>query len=164
MLCNKNACELSTNSTFCINNQISAVSFSQKDFDKIVKNLNSNKAHSHENIRVHTPEIYAQTICKSLEPSIFKEAWNSGLFPWEQKIETSFLTIKKMINKTKILASIFINLNLREDYKHGEFWVGQLFSSTHKNYKSSHRNIFFNISKALIKYDLIFFIIAKWLI
>ena len=75
MLCNKNACELSTNSTFCINNQIiSAVSFSQKDFDKIVKNLNSNKAHSHENIRVHTPEIYAQTICKSLEPSIFKEA------------------------------------------------------------------------------------------
>ena len=74
MLYNKNACELSTNSTFYINNQISTVSFSRKDFDKIVKNLNSNKAHSHENIHVHTPEIYAQTICKSLEPSIFKEA------------------------------------------------------------------------------------------
>ena len=84
---------------FYINNRLSAVGFSTKYFVKSIQNSNSNKSQNHENIRVHMLEIYAQTTCRQLEPSFFKKLEVPVYFYENKKMETSFLIIKKMINK-----------------------------------------------------------------
>ena len=42
--------------------------------------LNSNKAHSHDNISIRILKIFDNTICKPLE-LIFKKTLNIGVFP-----------------------------------------------------------------------------------
>ena len=80
----RNDSELPTSLTFYTNNRLSKVSFSHEDVDKIIENLNPNKAHGHENISISILKICGSTIYRSLE-TIFKEALITGLFPLMEK-------------------------------------------------------------------------------
>ena len=80
----RNDSELPTSLTFYTNNRLSKVSFSHEDVDKIIENLNPNKAHGHENISISMLKICGSTIYRPLE-TIFKEALSTGLFPLMEK-------------------------------------------------------------------------------
>ena len=65
-------------------NRLSSISFSQDDIAKIIQNLDPNKAHGHNNIRIHILKICGCSICKTPE-MIFKQCIETGLFPSEWK-------------------------------------------------------------------------------
>ena len=72
-------CSLITNSSklpshlhYLTDNRLSSVSFSQNDIAKIIQNLDPNKAHGHDNIRIHMLKICGSSIYKPLE-MIFKQ-------------------------------------------------------------------------------------------
>ena len=54
----RNDSELPTSLTFYTNNQLSTVNFSQEDVGKIIKNLNPNKAHGHDNISIRMLKMW----------------------------------------------------------------------------------------------------------
>ena len=63
-------------------NCLSTVKLSAKDIGKIIQNLNSNKAHGHDNISICMLKIYGDSICVRLE-MIFMQAVSTGVFPSE---------------------------------------------------------------------------------
>ena len=52
-----NASKLPSNFTLYTDNQLYTVTFSQDDIDKIIQNLNANKAHVHDNVRIRMLKI-----------------------------------------------------------------------------------------------------------
>ena len=66
---------------YCLpNNRLCFVSFSQDDIDKLIQNLDPNKAHDHDNISMRMLKICCYSIYKSLEV-IFKQCIETGVFP-----------------------------------------------------------------------------------
>ena len=57
---------------YLTDNCLSSVSFSQDNTAKIIRNLDPNKAHGHDNISIHMLKIYGSSIYKPLE-MIFKQ-------------------------------------------------------------------------------------------
>ena len=66
------------------NNTILNVNFETSDLLQIIRNLDVNKAHGHDNISVRMLKICDTSICKPLE-LIFRNCLNQGLFPSEWK-------------------------------------------------------------------------------
>ena len=64
--------------------RLSTVTFSAKDFGKIIQNFDSNKAREHDNISTRVLKICGGSICVPLEMT-FKQALLAGLFPSEWK-------------------------------------------------------------------------------
>ena len=75
---------------------LSTVTFSAKDIGKNIQNLDSNKAHGHNNML----KICGDSICVPLE-MIFKQALLAVLFPSEWKKGNVFL-----IHKKRFLTSV----------------------------------------------------------
>ena len=75
-----NGSKLPSNFTLYTDNRLSTVTFSQDDIGKISQNLNTNKAHSHDNISIRMLKICVSSIYGPIE-FIFKEALSTGLFP-----------------------------------------------------------------------------------
>ena len=73
------ASKLPSNFTLYADNQLSAVTFWQDDIRKIIQNLNTSKAHGHDNISIWMLKICASSINRQLD-LIFKEALTNGLF------------------------------------------------------------------------------------
>ena len=61
------------------------IRFSEDDIARIIQNLDSNKAHGHDQISIRMLKICGKTICKPLE-FIFPECLNTDLFPLERKM------------------------------------------------------------------------------
>ena len=59
--------------------RLSTLIFSAEDIGKIIQNLDSNKAHVHDNISIHMLKICGYSICVLLE-IIFKQALLTGVF------------------------------------------------------------------------------------
>ena len=53
--------------------------FSEDDITKIIKNLDPNKAHGHDQINIRILKVFGNIICKPLE-CIFRECLNTGFF------------------------------------------------------------------------------------
>ena len=63
---------------------LSTVTFSVKGIGKIIQNLDSNKAHGHDNLSIYMLKICGDSICIPLQ-MIFKQALLTGVFPSEWK-------------------------------------------------------------------------------
>ena len=69
---------------YIIEKRLSTVTISAKDIGKIIQNLDSNKAHGHDNLSIRMLKICRDSICVPLE-MIFKQALLTGVFPSEWK-------------------------------------------------------------------------------
>ena len=78
------------------------------DILKIIKNLDPNKAHGHDMIRVLMEKHFDASICKPLE-LIFRSRLKSGRFPLERKKINVVPTHKKgdKANTEKLTSHIF---------------------------------------------------------
>ena len=65
-------------------NRLLTANFSIDGIAKMLQNLDSNKAHSHDNVGIRMLQLCGNSICKPLE-LIFKQAMESGFFPSEWK-------------------------------------------------------------------------------
>ena len=65
-------------------NRLSFVSFSHDKIEKIIQNLNRNKAHSHDNVSIRMVKVCGPSIYKPLE-IIFNQRLETGVFPPEWK-------------------------------------------------------------------------------
>ena len=79
--------------------RLSTVTYS-KDIGKIIQNLDSNKAHGHENISVHRLKICGDSICVPLQ-IIFKQALLTSVFPSKWK-KGNIVSIHKKGGKQSI--------------------------------------------------------------
>ena len=80
----KNSSKFPSHLHYLTDNRLSSISFSQDDIAKIIQNVDPNKAHGHNNIRIHMLKICGCSICKPPE-MIFKQCIETGLFPSEWK-------------------------------------------------------------------------------
>ena len=64
---------------YLYNNRISSVTFSQDNIAKIIQNLNSDRAHGHDNISIRMLKVCAPAILKPLD-IIFKQCVDIGVF------------------------------------------------------------------------------------
>ena len=78
--------------------RLSAVTFLVREIRKIIQNLDSNKAHGHNNLSIRMLKICADSICVPLE-MIFKQALLTGVFSSEWKKVILFPFTKRMKNK-----------------------------------------------------------------
>ena len=79
--------------------RLSTVTFSARDIGKIIQNLDSNKAHGHDNLSIGMLKICGNSICLPLE-MIFKLALLTGVFPSEWK-KGNIVPIHKKRDKKK---------------------------------------------------------------
>ena len=75
-------------------NHLSTVNFSADDIAKILQNLDPNKAHTHDKIRICMLRLCGNSICNLLE-LIFKQSMERGSFPSEWKKGNAVLIHKK---------------------------------------------------------------------
>ena len=64
--------------------RLSTVTISVDDIGKIIQNLDSNKAHGHDNISIRMLKICGNSIYKPLE-IIFRQALLTGMYPPDWK-------------------------------------------------------------------------------
>ena len=79
-----NGSTLPTHIQYLTNNRLSFITFSQDDIAKIIQNLDSGKAHGHDNISIRMLKICGSAIYKPLV-IIFKKCLDTGIFPSEWK-------------------------------------------------------------------------------
>ena len=140
----------------------------------MLQNLDSNKAHSHDNVGIRMLQLCGNSICKPLE-LIFKQAMESGFFPseWKKRNVVPFhKKDDKQCFKKLSPCKIFENLIFNEmfkffienelispnqlGFKPGESCINQLLAITHEIYKSFDegfevRGVFLDLSKAFDK-------------
>ena len=63
----KNSSKLPSHLHYLTDNRLSSVSFSQEDIAKIIQNLDTHKAHGHDNVSIRMLKIRGSSIYKSLE-------------------------------------------------------------------------------------------------
>ena len=80
-----------------IEKRLSTVALSVEIIGQIIQNLDSNKAHCHDNIGIRMLKICGDSICKPLE-IIFRQTLLTGMFPSEWKKEL-FLFTKNVTSK-----------------------------------------------------------------
>ena len=87
---------------------LAKIVFIADDMANIIKNLDSNKSHGHDNMSIRMLKICGVSICKPLE-IIFRTCLNHGEFTEEWKRPISFRHLKKAINNVlKIIACILV--------------------------------------------------------
>ena len=67
---------------YLTNNGLSLVTFSQNNIAKIIQNIDSGKAHGHDNISICMLKICSFSMYKPLAV-IFKQCIDTGIFPSE---------------------------------------------------------------------------------
>ena len=80
----KNSSKLLSHLHYLTYNRLPSVSFSQDGIAKIIRNLDPNKAHGHDNISIRMLKICGSSIYKLLE-MIFKQFNETGAFLSEWK-------------------------------------------------------------------------------
>ena len=169
-----NGSTLPTHMKYFTNNRLSSIIFSQDNITKIIQNLDSGKAHGHDNISIHMLKICGSAIYKTLA-IISKQCTDTGIFPSKWRKGNIVPIHKKDVKQTlksyrpvsllpicgKTLERLMFNemkliSSNQSGFKPGDFCVNQLVSITHEIYKSfdeSHevRDVFLDISKAFNK-------------
>ena len=142
--------------------RLSTVTFSARDIRKIIQNLDSSKAHGHDNLSIRMLKICGDSICLPLE-MIFKQALLTGMFPSEWKKGNIFPIHKKgdkqniknyrPVSVLPICCKIFERLVFNEmfiyltanklisksqsGFQPGDSCINQVLSITHKIFTSS---------------------------
>ena len=176
-----NSSELPLNLHYTTEKRLNTLNFSSNDIEKIIQNLDPNKAHDHDKISIRIIKICSKSICKPLQ-LIFSQCIDTGSFPLEWKKANvapfhktgdkqclknyqpvSLLPICRKIFERLIFNEMFrflIENNLissnQSGFKPGDSCINQLLSITHEIYKSFDdgfevRGVFLDISKAFDK-------------
>ena len=77
-----NNSELPLNLHYATKKRSNALSFSNNDIEKMIQNLDPNKAHGHDKISIRMIKICGKSICKPLQ-LIFSQCIDTGSFPLE---------------------------------------------------------------------------------
>ena len=86
--------ELPLNLHFTTEKRFDTLNFSNNDIEKIIQNLDSNKAHGHDKISIRMINICDKSVCKPLN-LIFDQCIDTGSFPLELKKANIVLIHKK---------------------------------------------------------------------
>ena len=163
------------------NNSLYSVRFSTEDILQIINNLDSNKAHGHDEISIRMLKICGSSVCRPLQ-IIYKSCLDRGKFPQEWKKANvvpvhkkndkqlvknyrpiSLLPIYGKIFERILYNSLFNFLNqnylispAQSGFKPGDSCINQLLSIAHEIYHSMDegyeiRGVFLDISKAFDK-------------
>ena len=65
-----NSSELPLNVHYTTEKRLNTLNFSNNDIEKIIQNLDSNKAHGHDKISIRMIKIWGKSICKPLQISL----------------------------------------------------------------------------------------------
>ena len=79
-----NSSELPLNLRYTTEKRLNILNFSSNDIEKIIQNLDPNKAHGHDKISIRIIKICSKSICKPLQ-LIFSQCIDTGSFPLEWK-------------------------------------------------------------------------------
>ena len=160
---------------------LSTIIFSTENTGKIIRGLNPNKSHGHDNLIIRMLKLRGDDICEPLD-MIFNQALISGSFPsdWKKvnidpihkKGDKQTLKNYRPVSLLPICDKIFERLIFNEMFrffldnklistkqscfKPGDSYINQLLSITREIYKSFDdelevRSVFSDISKAFDK-------------
>ena len=161
--------------------RLNTLNFSSNVIEKVIQNLDPNKAHGHDKVSIRMIKICGKSSCKPLQ-LIFSQCIDTGSFPSECK-KANVIPVhkkghKKCLNNYRLVplvpiwGKIFERLIFNEmfrfliennlffsnqsGFKPGDSCITQLLSITHKIYKSFDdrfevRGVFLDISKAFDK-------------
>ena len=177
-----NSSELPLNLHYATEKRLNTLSFSNNDIEKIIQNVDPNKAHGCNKINLRMIKICGKSICKPLQ-LIFSQCIDTSSFPLEWKKANvvpvhkkgdkqclknyqpgSLLPICEKIFERLIFNEMFrflIENNLtstnQSGFKPGDSCINQLLSITHEIYKSFDngfevRGVFLISQKHLIKF------------
>ena len=93
-----NSSKLPSHIKYLTDNRLSLVSFCHDKIAKVIQNLDTNKAHGHDNISIRMVKICGPSIYKPLE-IFFNQCYETGVFPSEWKKGNIFLFTKKGTNR-----------------------------------------------------------------
>ena len=173
-----NNSKLPTSPSYLTEKHLTIITFSAEDIGKIIRSLNPNKAHGHDNLSVLMLILCGDAICEPLQ-MIFNQALISGSFPcdWKKanivplhkKGDKQTLKNYRPVSLLPICGKIFERLIFNEmfrffldhkmittnqsGFKPGGSCINELLSITHEIYKSFDdgldvRSVFLDISKA----------------
>ena len=133
---------LPTHMQYLTNNRLSSITFSEEDIVKIIQNLDSGKAHGHDNISIRLLKICGSAIYKPLN-IIFKQCVDTGIFPSEwkkgnivpihKKGDKKTLKIYRLVSLLPICGKIRGRLMFNEMFKF--FIENELISSNQSGFK-----------------------------
>ena len=157
------------------------INFSESDILKVIRNLDPNKAHGHDEISIRMLQICDKTICKPLY-LIFSSCMESDIFPSQWKVANVVPAYKRddkqnvknyrPVSLLPIFGKVFERLIYNEMYsffiendlisanqsgfKQGGSCINQLLSITHEIYQSLDQGyevcgVFLDISRAFDK-------------
>ena len=175
---------LPTQFTLKTNKSLNNINFSESDILKVIRNLDTNKAHGHDEISIRMLQIWDKTICKPLH-LIFSSCMESDIFPSQWKMANVVPAYKgddkqnvknyRPVSLLPIFGKVFERLIYNEMYsffiendlisanqsgfKQGDSCINQLLSITHEIYQSLDqgyevRGVFLDISKAFDKFGI----------
>ena len=156
-----NSSELPFNLYYTTKKDLNTLNFSNNDIERIIQNLDPNKAHGHDKISICMTKICSKSICKPLQ-FIFRQCTDTGSFPLEwkkvnvvpvhKKVDKQCLKNYRPVSLLPICGKIFERLIFNEmfrflnennlissnqsGFKPGHSCINQLSSITHKIYKS----------------------------
>ena len=102
-----NSSVLPSTISFKTHSRLNAISFEKEDILKIIRNLNVNKAHGHDDISKRVLKICDSEVVKTLS-LIYKNRIDSGIFPDIWKRSHIIPTYKKMINVLLTITVVFL--------------------------------------------------------
>ena len=150
---------------------LSNITFTEKDIEKVIQNLDSYKLHGNDMISIRMIKICGKSstnhLQKMLERGCFPNEWKKANVPDKQLLKNyrpiSLLPICGKVLERLLYNSMFeffIQNNLitpnQSGFKTGDSCINQLISITHEIYKSFDdgyevRGVFLDISKAFDK-------------
>ena len=93
--------------TFKTQSRLNSICFEEDDILRIIRNLNVDKAHGHDNISMRMLKICDSVVVEPLS-LIFKSCIDSGIFPNYGRNLISFQPTKKKINVVSTTIGLFL--------------------------------------------------------
>ena len=176
-----NSSELPLNVHYTTEKRLNTLNFANNDIEKVIQNLDPNKAHGYDKISISMRKNCGKSICKPLQ-LIFSQYIDTGSFPLEwkkanvvpvhKKGDKKCLKNYRPVSLLPICGKIFERLIFNEMFRFliennlissnqsgfnpGDSCINQLLSITHEIYKPFDdgfevRGVFLDISKAFDK-------------
>ena len=176
-----NSSELPLNVHYTTEKRLNTLNFANNDIEKVIQNLDPNKAHGYDKISISMRKNCGKSICKPLQ-LIFSQYIDTGSFPLEwkkanvvpvhKKGDKQCLKNYRPVSLLPVCGKIFERLIFNEMFRFliennlissnqsgfnpGDSCINQLLSITHEIYKPFDdgfevRGVFLDISKAFDK-------------
>ena len=102
-----NSSELPSKLEYLTQSRLSSVTFSKDDIEKLIQNLDPNKAHGHDQISIRMLKLCSNSICKPLE-IISNRCLETRRFPNDWKLSPSSKKATNKFSKTTVRSHYFL--------------------------------------------------------